>query len=147
MLKIKIYGVYLLSWLVVYNTSPPTFGYEILEKKSHIIHINILEFVAAKFNICLIFLSCLYWLNIRIYIVYIMFQNKIYTAFWTKTCSHKNVTNFGKNNFTIEQIINKPSHYFSLVVCPVGWGCRIHQLLLCRGGWDPHLQWVSWIWH
>ena len=27
--------------------------------------------------------------------------------------------------------------------CPVGWGCRIHQLLLCRGV-RPH-QRVSWI--
>ena len=23
-------------------------------------------------------------------------------------------------------------------VCPVGWGCRIHQLLLCRGVRPPH---------
>ena len=29
---------------------------------------------------------------------------------------------------------------------PVGWGCRIHWLLLCRG--VKPLQWVSWlIWH
>ena len=26
--------------------------------------------------------------------------------------------------------------------CPVGWGCKIHQLLLCRG--VKHLQGVSW---
>ena len=26
--------------------------------------------------------------------------------------------------------------------CPVGWGCRIHQLLLCRGVRPS--QWVSW---
>ena len=26
--------------------------------------------------------------------------------------------------------------------CPVGWGCRIHRLLLCRGVRPP--QWVSW---
>ena len=29
---------------------------------------------------------------------------------------------------------------------PVDWGCRIYQLLLCRGV-RPHLQQVSWIWH
>ena len=29
--------------------------------------------------------------------------------------------------------------------CPVGWGCRIHRLLLCRGVRPP--QWVSWLWH
>ena len=27
--------------------------------------------------------------------------------------------------------------------CPVGWGCRIHRLHLCRGV-KPHPQWVSW---
>ena len=26
---------------------------------------------------------------------------------------------------------------FYLVVCPVGWGCRIHRLLLCRGVRPP----------
>ena len=31
-------------------------------------------------------------------------------------------------------------------VCPVGWGCRIHRLLLCRGVRPPP-QRVSWIWH
>ena len=29
---------------------------------------------------------------------------------------------------------------------PVGWGCRIHQLLHCKVV-DVHPQWVSWIWH
>ena len=29
--------------------------------------------------------------------------------------------------------------------CPVGWDCRIHRLLLCRGVRTP--QRVSWIWH
>ena len=32
-----------------------------------------------------------------------------------------------------------------IVHCPVGWGCRIHWLLLCRGVRPP--QRVSWIWH
>ena len=30
--------------------------------------------------------------------------------------------------------------------CPVGWGCRIHRLLLCGGIKSPN-QRVSWIWH
>ena len=34
---------------------------------------------------------------------------------------------------------------FNAVYCPVGWGCRIHWLHLCRGVTPP--QWVSWIWH
>ena len=29
------------------------------------------------------------------------------------------------------------------MICPVGWGCRIHRLLLCRGGKTPPR--VSWI--
>ena len=29
------------------------------------------------------------------------------------------------------------------LICPVGWGCRIHRLLLCRG--VRPLQRVSWI--
>ena len=31
-------------------------------------------------------------------------------------------------------------------ICPVGWGSRIHRLLLCRGV-RPHPQRVFWIWH
>ena len=31
--------------------------------------------------------------------------------------------------------------------CPVGWGCRIHQLLLRRGVRLTRPQWVSWMWH
>ena len=31
-------------------------------------------------------------------------------------------------------------------LCPIGWGCRIHRLLLRRGVRLPH-QWVSCIWH
>ena len=34
--------------------------------------------------------------------------------------------------------------YFSVYFCPVGWGCRIHRLLLCRGGKTPTPQRVSW---
>ena len=33
------------------------------------------------------------------------------------------------------------------VCCPVGWGCRIHWLLLCRLVRPPPPQRVSWIWH
>ena len=35
--------------------------------------------------------------------------------------------------------------YIHTYTCPVGWGCRIHRLLLCRGVRPP--QRVSWIWH
>ena len=38
----------------------------------------------------------------------------------------------------IEQIL-KSYREFQLKFCPVGWGCRIHQLLLCRGV-RPHLN-------
>ena len=34
---------------------------------------------------------------------------------------------------------------FPILNCPVGWGCRIHRLLLCRGVRPPPR--VSWIWH
>ena len=34
---------------------------------------------------------------------------------------------------------------FQSLFCPVGWGCRIYRLLLCRGVRPP--QRVSWIWH
>ena len=30
------------------------------------------------------------------------------------------------------------------IYIPIGWGCRIHQLLLCKGVRLPH-KWVSWI--
>ena len=32
------------------------------------------------------------------------------------------------------------------VYCPVGWGCRIHRLHLCRGGTTPPPDWVSCMW-
>ena len=40
---------------------------------------------------------------------------------------------------------NKINCNLQKIVCPVGWGCRIHQLYLCRG--VRFLQQVSWIWH
>ena len=35
-------------------------------------------------------------------------------------------------------------HFITSLRCPVGWGCRIHRLLLCRGV-RPHPQRESWI--
>ena len=37
----------------------------------------------------------------------------------------------------------RPNHE-SIIYGPVGWGCRIHRLHLCRG--VRHPQQVSWIW-
>ena len=36
--------------------------------------------------------------------------------------------------------------YIYHVDCPVGWGCRIHRLLLCRRVKLPSLQRVTWLW-
>ena len=35
-------------------------------------------------------------------------------------------------------ILNKTVLTFNSVYCPVGWGCRIHWLHLCRGVRPPH---------
>ena len=37
-------------------------------------------------------------------------------------------------------------HFIPNNTCPVSWGCRIHQLHLCRGVKTPAQQ-ASWIWH
>ena len=47
--------------------------------------------------------------------------------------------------FKVQMINKNYSHLFKLFNfhCPVGWGCRIHRLHLCRGV-RPHPQRVSW---
>ena len=57
----------------------------------------------------------------------------IYFALWRCYC---NVTFIGNR---IDNLSSNPG-------CPVGWGCRIYRLLLCRGVRPPP-QSVSWIWH
>ena len=52
---------------------------------------------------------------------------------------------FERNKLTRHLCIAVRSHcrlslvhlFLQTVVCPVGWGCRIHQLLLCRGVRPP----------
>ena len=39
------------------------------------------------------------------------------------------------------ELLNQPKPSQE-ITCPVGWGCRIHRLHLCRGIRLP--QWVSW---
>ena len=41
---------------------------------------------------------------------------------------------------------NRTDFAFNSVYCPIGWGCRIHRLHLCREVKLPP-QKVSWIWH
>ena len=62
---------------------------------------------------------------------------------------------FGLNNTTTVllklngfNITNKQTYVISYLKqggCPVGWGCRIRQLLFCRGVRPPPQ--MSWIWH
>ena len=59
-------------------------------------------------------------------------QSKLY---WRQIFPHKESLVFFKNIILI----------YKNTFCPVGWGCRIHRLLLCRGVRTS--QRLSWIWH
>ena len=52
-----------------------------------------------------------------------------------------------KLNFTVLNIVNAfkfwmflHDHQSNDIDCPVGWGCRIHRLLLCRGVRPPPMS-------
>ena len=47
------------------------------------------------------------------------------------------------NNLLFRKLL-KIFYLFVTLICPVGWGCRIHRLHHCRGVPLPR---VTWIWH
>ena len=82
---------------------------------------NILEFVAAKFNLNLAFVQVFissYWLEIKIYIIQIILKHKIYVVLGTNACaySQKNATSLLQKYVHISRnkIINK--HTFQWIL-------------------------------
>ena len=37
----------------------------------------------------------------------------------------------------LSRYLHKKNSLIAIIGCPVGWGCRIHRLLLCRGVRPP----------
>ena len=70
---------------------------------------------------------------------------------WWEAATNKQKVIFLQAALTVEQnsLAGNPFICICCITvlsyCPVGWGCRIHQLYLCSG--VRPLQWVSWIWH
>ena len=73
-----------------------------------------------------------------------------------KQSSQHSTNSIQLNNIQLDIILS--TKYYELYICitnlkiqrifncPVGWGCRIHRLHLCKEV-RPYPQHVSWIWH
>ena len=74
----------------------------------------------------------------------VVFKNKNFFALkkWTFSSGQRNIAFV---SFLIPILYILKLIYLS--ICPVGWGCRIYQLHLCRGVRPPPPTCISCLWH
>ena len=86
------------------------------------------------------------WLN---FLCTELYNSSTHTFFlWVSQFRTHSTARSGRRS--IYNTYTKRPHFkrkFRFLKCPVGWGCWIHRLLLCRGVRTPPPQRVSWLWH
>ena len=101
-------------------------------------------FVFLAFFHFFFFLSSLFFLFLSESSIVLYFQFFHSVKPWWRPIKYNSLKHLNIFILNLELFVHL-SHSYQHHTCPVGWGCRIHRLLPCRGVRPP--LWVSWIWH